>query len=62
MQQSKPLTCGEGAAVITNDDYLNNRMILLKTDGRSIDRNVSIVDYMINGVQMYLLQKQTNAV
>lgn len=42
MQQGKPLTCGEGAAIITNDDYLNNRMILLKTDGRSIDRNVSI--------------------
>ncbi|MCU0323184.1 MAG: DegT/DnrJ/EryC1/StrS family aminotransferase [Chitinophagaceae bacterium] len=42
MQQGKPLTCGEGAAIITNDDYLYNRMILLKTDGRSIDRNVPI--------------------
>lgn len=42
MQQGKPLTSGEGAAIITNDEYLYNRMILLKTDGRSINRNVPV--------------------
>lgn len=42
MQQGKPLTCGEGGAIITNDDYLYNKMILLKNDGRSFQPNVNI--------------------
>lgn len=42
MQQGKPLTCGEGGAIITNDYYLFKRMVLLKNDGRSFDRTVPI--------------------
>lgn len=42
MQQGKPLTCGEGGAIITNDNYLYKRMILLKNDGRSFYSSVPL--------------------
>ena len=42
MQQGKPLTCGEGGAIITDDCYLFNKMVLLKNDSRSFDKEVSI--------------------
>ncbi|EER22288.1 MULTISPECIES: DegT/DnrJ/EryC1/StrS family aminotransferase [spotted fever group] len=41
-QQGKPLTCGEGGVIITNDYYLFNKMVLLKNDGRALDKKVPI--------------------
>lgn len=42
MQQGKPLTCGEGGAIITNDKYLYSKMIKLKNDGRLFKKEASI--------------------
>lgn len=42
MQQGKPLTCGEGGAIITNDYYLFSKMVLLKSDGRSLCKEVPV--------------------
>lgn len=39
-QQAKVLTCGEGGAVVTNDDGLADRLVQLRTDGRAYRSSV----------------------
>lgn len=39
MQQGKPLTCGEGAAVVTSDRYLYERLLQLTFSGRLLNHN-----------------------
>jgi L-glutamine:2-deoxy-scyllo-inosose/3-amino-2,3-dideoxy-scyllo-inosose aminotransferase len=39
MNQEKVLTCGEGGAVITNDQYVYDRLFRSKTDGCAFDNN-----------------------
>lgn len=45
MQQGKPLTCGEGAAVVTSDDFFYNRLSQLKFDGRILNKPFSKIGY-----------------